>query len=118
MLGFARLYLSEKSATKPIAMKTWFRRRFAHRRVRRLVSIGDFVTFRQSLRKLQNGRVAGKALDNRASVTAVTICLEHLQQRRHTWDVIAVATSQEEETFPGLQPSATPNDRTRPSPST
>ncbi|MCB8936724.1 MAG: M42 family peptidase [Candidatus Promineofilum sp.] len=74
--------------------------------VRRLVSIGDFVTFRQSLRKLQNGRVAGKALDNRASVTAVTICLEHLQQRRHTWDVIAVATSQEEETFLGAYTSA------------
>jgi endoglucanase len=69
--------------------------------VRELVSVGDFVTFRQPLRKLQGGRVAGKALDNRASLAAVTICLEQLQGRRHTWDVLAVATSQEEETFLG-----------------
>jgi endoglucanase len=74
--------------------------------LRELVSVGDFISFRQPLRKLQNGRVAGKALDNRASVTAVTICLEQLQSRRHTWDVIAVATSQEEETFLGAYTSA------------
>ena len=74
--------------------------------VRELVSVGDFVTFRQPLRRLLNGRAAGKALDNRASVTAVTICLEQLQQRRHSWDVIAVATSQEEETFLGAYTSA------------
>lgn len=74
--------------------------------VRGLVSVGDFVTFRQPLRRLLNDRAAGKALDNRASVTAVTICLEQLQQRRHTWDVIAVATAQEEETFLGAYTSA------------
>lgn len=74
--------------------------------VRRLVSVGDFVTFRQPLRRLLNDRAAGKALDNRASITAVTICLEQLQQRRHTWDVIAVATAQEEETFLGAYTSA------------
>ena len=36
--------------------------------LRELVSVGDFVSFRQPLRRLQNGRVAGKALDNRASL--------------------------------------------------
>jgi len=60
------------------------------------VSIGDFVSFRQPLRKLQGKRVSGKALDNRASVAAVTICLEYLQGRSHDWDVVAVATAQEE----------------------
>lgn len=74
--------------------------------VRELVSIGDFISFRQPLRKLGNGRVAGKALDNRSSVAAVTICLEHLQDRRHMWDVIAVATSQEETTYLGAYTSA------------
>ncbi len=74
--------------------------------VRELVSVGDFITFRQPLRKLQNGRVAGKALDNRASIAAVSLCLEHLQSRRHTWDVIAVATAQEEETFLGAYTTA------------
>ena len=74
--------------------------------VRQWVSVGDFITFRQPLRKLLNGRVAGKALDNRASIAAVTLCLERLQNRQHTWDVIAVATSQEEETFLGAYTSA------------
>ena len=41
------------------------------------------------------------AADNRASVAAVTVCLDELQGRNHAWDVYAVATSQEEETFGG-----------------
>lgn len=75
-------------------------------RVRSLVSVGDFVSFRQPLQKLAGGRVSGKALDNRASVAAVTICLEQLQTRRHTWDVIAVATAQEETNYLGAYTSA------------
>ena len=70
------------------------------------ISVGDFVSFHQPLRKLQNGRVAGKALDNRASVTAVTTCLEYLQGRTHSWDVLAVATVQEETRLLGAFTSA------------
>ncbi len=70
------------------------------------VSIGDFVSFRQPLRKLQGSRVSGKALDNRASVAAVTVCLEYLQDRRHDWDVVAVATVQEETRLLGAFTSA------------
>lgn len=64
--------------------------------VRDLVQIGDHVTIARPLVALKNDRVAGKALDNRASVTAVTLTLESLQQQRHLWDVYAVATVQEE----------------------
>jgi endoglucanase len=71
-----------------------------------LVSIGDFVSFRQPLRKLLGKRVAGKALDNRASVTAVTVCLDYLQGRFHTWDVLAGATAQEETRLLGAFTSA------------
>ena len=74
-------------------------------RLRQLVSVGDFVSFRQPLRRLHNGRVTGKALDNRASLAAVTICLERLQGRRHTWDVVAVATVQEETAYIGAYTS-------------
>lgn len=74
--------------------------------VNELVSVGDFITFRQPLRQLLGKNVTGKALDNRASVTAVTVCLEYLQARHHDWDVIAVATSQEETTFLGAYTSA------------
>jgi endoglucanase len=60
------------------------------------VSIGDAVTFRQPLRKLLGQRITGKSLDNRVCVTAVTHALELLQNRAHSWDVVMVATVQEE----------------------
>ncbi len=71
-----------------------------------LVSIGTFISFRQPLRKLLDKRVTGKALDNRASVAAVAICLEELTHRSHSWDVVAVATSQEETRLLGAFTSA------------
>lgn len=74
--------------------------------LKQLVSVGDFISFRQPMRKLLNNRVAGKALDNRASVAAVTVCLEALQGRRHDWDVVAVATAQEETRLLGAFTSA------------
>jgi endoglucanase len=74
--------------------------------LRKLVSVGDFVTFRQPLRRLLNDRVSGKALDNRASVAAVTVALDYLQKRDHLWDVIAVATVQEETRLLGAFTSA------------
>ncbi|MCB8959285.1 MAG: M42 family peptidase [Ardenticatenales bacterium] len=60
------------------------------------VHIGDFITFYQPARKLLNGWLTGKAIDNRAAVAAITVCLEYLQSRDHAWDVIAAATTQEE----------------------
>jgi endoglucanase len=69
--------------------------------LRGLVSIGDIVTFHQPLRSLGNGKASGKSLDNRASITAITLALRHLQTRSHRWDVVAVATSQEETTYLG-----------------
>lgn len=70
------------------------------------IEVGDFVSFRQPLRELLNKRVTGKALDNRASVVAVTLCLEYLQGRQHDWDVVAVATVQEETALLGAFTSA------------
>lgn len=64
--------------------------------VRRLVRPGDLVTFSRRFLELQGGHVAGKALDDRASVAAVYDALLRLQHMRHTADVYAVATVQEE----------------------
>ena len=82
--------------------------RFGHsnQRVSPIAFVGDFISFRQPLRKLLGKRVAGKSLDNRASVAAVTVCLEHLQNRKHDWDVVAIATSQEETRLLGAITSA------------
>jgi endoglucanase len=74
--------------------------------VKQNISLGDCISFRQPLRKLLSNRAVGKALDNRASVAAVTVCLEALQKRQHSWDVIALATAQEETRLLGAYTSA------------
>lgn len=71
-----------------------------------VVNVGDFISFRQPMRDLLNRRITGKALDNRASLAAVAVCLEYLSSRRHVWDVIAVATAQEETRLLGAYTSA------------
>jgi endoglucanase len=74
--------------------------------LREIVHVGDFVSFRQNMRELQGRLVTAKALDNRASVAAVTLCLDYLAVRQHTWDVAAVATAQEETRLLGAYTSA------------
>jgi endoglucanase len=70
------------------------------------VSIGDLVSFAQPPVELLNEQLAAKSLDNRASVAALTVCLEALQGRPHAWDVYAVATVQEEVGLRGAITSA------------
>ena len=64
--------------------------------VERLVRVGDLISIRRDMVELKNRRVAGKAMDDRACVAAVTLALEQLAGVRHAWDVFAVATVQEE----------------------
>jgi tetrahedral aminopeptidase len=66
-----------------------------------LVRVGDLVSFDNPPVDLSGDLISGHSLDNRASVTAVTLCLQELQHIKHTWDVWAVATVQEEETLAG-----------------
>jgi tetrahedral aminopeptidase len=65
-------------------------------KVAELVHVGDLVAFAQPPVELTGGTLAGHTLDNRASVAALTVCLEELQSRPHVWDVWAVASTQEE----------------------
>ncbi len=66
------------------------------RQVARKVKVGDTISFATQPTELSGGLVAGHSLDNRASVAALTLCLEELQSRNHVWDVWATATVQEE----------------------
>jgi len=75
-------------------------------RVASLVRVGDLVSFDTRPVELAGEIISGHSLDNRASVAALTICLEELQTKLHRWDVWAVATSQEEETLGGAATSA------------
>jgi endoglucanase len=71
-----------------------------------LVRVGDLITMNRELIELQSDLVSGKALDNRASVAAVALCLKELSRIRHRWDVYAVATVQEEVGVKGAITSA------------
>ena len=66
------------------------------RRAAELIHIGDLVSYAQPPVELSGETIAGHSLDNRASVAALTVCLEEMQSRPHIWDVWAVATTQEE----------------------
>jgi len=74
--------------------------------VEELVSVGDLISIRSEMAELKNRRVAGKAMDDRACVAAVTLALEQLSNVNHAWDVVAVATSQEETGLKGATTSA------------
>jgi len=76
------------------------------REVEKKVRVGDLVSFANEPLDLAGGIVSGHSIDNRASVTALTVCLEELQNRPHLWDVWAVATVQEEVTLLGASSSA------------
>lgn len=71
-----------------------------------LVQIGDLVTPDAPLLELRNGRLAGKAFDDRACVAIVTHCLHELQHMQHRWEVLAAATAQEESGLLGARTAA------------
>ncbi len=76
------------------------------REVEKKVKVGDLVSFANEPMELAGDILSGHTIDNRASVAALTVCLEELQSKPHIWDVWAVATVQEETSFLGAYTSA------------
>ena len=60
------------------------------------IRIGDVITIKRNMIRLQNNRVAGKAMDDRAGIASLLMCLKELQYSYHEADVYFVATVQEE----------------------
>ena len=60
------------------------------------VRVGDVITLHRPFTELANDLVCGKAFDDRAAVACIAVCLQHLSALKHSWDVYAVATVQEE----------------------
>jgi tetrahedral aminopeptidase len=75
------------------------------RQVERKVRVGDLVSFANEPMELAGDTISGHSLDNRASIAALTVCLEELQNKAHIWDVWATATVQEEITYLGAYSS-------------
>ncbi len=71
-----------------------------------MVRVGDRAVVRGPYTELLGGRVATKALDNRAGVAAMLGALGYLAGMKHEWDVFAVATVQEEVGLFGAMTSA------------
>ena len=102
----ARL-LPEEERENPVALEHLFvDAGLPPRRTAELVRVGDLVSFAQPPLELSGETLAGHSQDNRASVAALTVCLEELQKRPHAWDVWAVASSQEEVGTKGASGSA------------
>jgi endoglucanase len=74
--------------------------------VAELVEVGDLVSFATQPVDLAGDVIAGHSLDNRASVTALTFCLEELKNTDLAWNMVAVATTSEEENLSGAVTSA------------
>ena len=92
---------------KPVEMRYLFvDTGMTEKEVNELVHPGDQVSFAQVPVDLTGECMAGHTMDDRVAVAAVTLCLQDLQHIQHTWDVWAVATVQEEETFGGAWTSA------------
>ena len=70
------------------------------------VYVGDLVSFANPPLELAGDVLSGHTIDNRASIAALTLCLEELQSKPHIWDVWAVATVQEEITYLGAYTSS------------
>lgn len=76
------------------------------REVEKKVRVGDQVSFANEPMILAGDVISGHSLDNRASIAALTVCLQELQNKDHIWDVWAAATVQEEITYLGAYSSA------------
>jgi putative aminopeptidase FrvX len=99
--------LGEDERNKPVPMDELFIDvGLTHSELQAAVRVGDLVTIRRPFVELQNGRVSGKAFDDRAAVVSVALCLDALQTLKHEWDVFAVATVQEEVGVRGATTSA------------
>lgn len=94
--------LPPSARNKPIAMQhLWVDTGLSGEEVRQTVRIGDLISFASQPQELPGDLLSGHSLDNRASVAAITACLDELKGLKHAWDVYAVATVQEEETLGG-----------------
>lgn len=96
VFGAAPPHMARSRSKYPAAEDLWIDVGLPAEEVAALVRVGDAITFDTPFTELKSSRVLGKSLDNRASVAALTLCLHELQRLRHTWDVYAVASAQEE----------------------
>ena len=65
-------------------------------KVRRLVSVGDMITFSGGAKKLLGKTISGKYMDDRAGLVSLLICLDELKDTELDFDLVVLAAVQEE----------------------
>jgi putative aminopeptidase FrvX len=89
--------ISPEDADKPVKMEEMrIDIGYGAEEARKLVSVGDTVSFKIPVLELKNNRLAGKSMDNRSSVAALVEIMKELDKIKHEDDVYLVATVQEE----------------------
>jgi tetrahedral aminopeptidase len=89
--------LPSEFKSNPVAMEyLWVDTALLSSQVAELVKVGDPISFAQPVLELTGETLCAPYLDNRASLAAMTLCLDELHGRTHAWDVWAVASVQEE----------------------
>ena len=61
-----------------------------------IVEIGTLVRIESEFTELNSGCISAMAMDDRAGVAVLVETLRRLKERKHEWDVYAIATAQEE----------------------
>jgi putative aminopeptidase FrvX len=64
--------------------------------LKKIVSVGDFISFKPNFLELQSEMVSSKSFDNRCSVVAMLVAMEELSYIKHDQDIYFVASVQEE----------------------
>jgi len=99
--------LPKEFQTNPVPLQhLWADCGLSADQARQQIQIGDLVTFDQAFLELNNDIVASPGLDNRASLAALTVCIQELTKHQPLWDSWFVASVQEEETQVGALSSA------------
>ncbi len=75
-------------------------------KAKEVISVGDFVSFNTKSKELQNGRITGKSLDNRAGVVCLLALAEKLQGKKLPYNIVFAFTDAEELGCRGAQTSA------------
>ena len=91
-----RLLKESESGKPPTFDRLFIDTGLDEKELKRLVKPGDLASFAQVPFQMEGDFLTGHSLDNRASVAALTVCLEEIRNFNLAWDVQAVATTQEE----------------------
>ena len=99
--------MKAEDSNKPVKINDLFvDTGFSGNELKEIVSVGDTVSFKSKFTIMNEQKVSGKSLDNRASVACMLEILDRLKNIKHENDIIFVASTQEETSLVGVKTAA------------